>query len=232
MAGGGYGYSVWYVPYNYEQLQAKYNIAHIPHVTLETNLSLRDAFHIYHNQKGACPDITIELDGSFVKFPSYYPNDPMQYYGWDARIVEMKRPKLKWKPHISVVYTPRNSQIAVNQAMPQPPQGKIQCFLVIADTRSSRPADWHMNHTYFNIKASQSYTLAFDISPKCERRVTSTIDEYFGTNKQELPTFRETFKTTMKERGITMTEAEVSKIMNAIDLQVNVRCDENDMELG
>jgi hypothetical protein len=36
----------------------------------------------------------------------------------------------------------------------------------------------------------------------------------------------------MKERGITMTEAEVSKIMNAIDLQVNVRCDENDMELG
>lgn len=226
----GYGYSIWYVPYDYKHIQDKYNMKHIPHITLEANLSLRDAFHIYHHQNSVAGQITVKFDDpKFITFPSYYENDPLLYCGWRVHVIEMKHRKPKWCPHMSVIYKKRTDTMIkdCSHMDVDPPQGNYSCFLAIADTRNANPANWHIRNMYFNIKASQSYTLNFDISGQNEKRITSTVDEYFGTNVEELQTFRTTFRQTMKDRGITLTEPEITSIMKTIQNSMVAKTNDN-----
>lgn len=217
----GYGYSVWFVPKNYKELQERYNICHIPHITLDTNLSLRDAFHIYHN---ACKKIVFKFNQTpVVKFPSLYNNnDPMIYYGWNVDIIQMTGRKLNWTPHMTLAYLPRNGDMRVQEARllnntQMPPLGPIECFATIADTRSGLPEEWHMNHTYFNIKASQSYTLSFDTKQRPSRTTVATgIDEYFGTSLNELDILPRILTERMNMRGLQMNDNEISVIVGEI----------------
>lgn len=217
----GYGYSVWFVPKNYKELQEQYNIHHIPHITLETNLRLRDAFHIYHN---ACKEMVMRFkQAPVVKFPSLYnTNDPMVYYGWNVEIIQMTRRKLNWTPHMTLAYLPRQGDLRAGEARllsntELPPLGPVECFITIADTRSGVPEEWHMNHTYFNIKASQSYMLSFDTKQRPSRTTAATgIDEYFGTSLEELESLPEQILDRMRRHGIMMNDNEIRVIVGEI----------------
>lgn len=219
----GYGYSVWYVPNNYKEMQEQYGIAHLPHITLETNLSLKDAYHIYHS---ACNKIIVKFRDGLVKFPSFYHHDPLVYYGWYVDVLQMAGRKLNWSPHMTVQYLPRATSIYPSQPYNDhhilsrtnaPPMGPIECFVVIADTRSGVPTDWHMDHMYFNIKASQSFSLSFDTKPKSQARLISNCTEkYIGTNFEEIETLPQTIRECMMSCGIVASDDEVKGIVTEV----------------
>lgn len=184
----GYGYSVWYVPTNYKELKEHYNMKHIPHVTLETNLLLRDAYHIYHN---SCSKITAEFHPEYVHpFPSLYAHDPMVASGWYVRVLQMTGRKLNWTPHMSVSYVPRGQHDNMDFTpswRPKPPSGKTEYFLVIADTRSGDPTDWHIDNVYFNLKGASSHTLMHGLTVKETKKVARSFDTYFGSCINDIP---------------------------------------------
>lgn len=210
----GYGYSVWFVPNNYKDIQEHYNITHIPHITLETNLSLKDAFHIYHNNTNK--KILVKFKENFVKFPSFYPHDPLMYFGWYVEVLRMSGRKLNWSPHMSVRYLPRtNTSQSVGSFQP-PPMGPVECFMTIADTRSGVPTEWHIDDTYFNIKASQSLSLSFDEGSKHSRSLKSNIDEYIGTNLSRLHTLPSIIKERMLSCGIVISDNDLRGVVAEI----------------
>jgi hypothetical protein len=137
----GYGYSVWFVPRNYKELQSIYKITHIPHITLETNLSLMDAYLIYNN---ACNKVKVKFQGKFVRFPSLYSHDPMVSYGWYVDVTQMSNRKLNWTPHMTLRYLPRKDNTFIDDNVMLsahnhiPPFTEIECFLTIADTGVER----------------------------------------------------------------------------------------------
>lgn len=220
----GYGYSVWYVPRNYKELQQKYNISHIPHITLETNLSLRDAYHIYHN---AIDNIVIEFQNKYVKFPSLYDHDPLISYGWYVDVIKMTRRKLNWTPHLTLRYaerTTKNNSTYIDKAVLSenhiPPKGSIECDIIIADTRGVCPEEWHTRHKYFNIKVSHSYTLSCGLKDKSYPLTTTGLDEYIGTCLDELEEFKHLFYNNLKEKGLVVNEKDYFVITKAIEKEL------------
>jgi len=213
----GYGYSVWFVPINYKEIQDKCNIKHIPHITLETNLSLKDAYHIYHN---ACQKISVKVKPEIVKFPSFYHHDPMISYGWYVDILNMTKRKLNWTPHMTITYLPRSNKTTsmtdANILASHHPLGPLECFATIADTRSGLPEEWSIDTTYFNLKASQSYSLSFDTKPGPPRMVASGIDEYIGTTIDELDNLPNILKDRLSLCGMSMREGDITAIMKQV----------------
>lgn len=148
-----YGYSVWYVPDNYRELQERYNIQHIPHVTLKTKMSFDDASNLYHSQIKIADTINIEYYNKFITFPAYDKNDHLQYRGWKVNIVGMndkfKSVNSNWNPHMTVEYTVINNNKKSQSCHMEvdPPHGKSPCFLVIADTNDVLPCNWRFCHS-------------------------------------------------------------------------------------
>ena len=221
----GYGYSVWYVPENFKELQDKYQISHIPHVTLETNLCLRDAYHIYHN---ATQDIIIKFKNEYVKFPSFYDNDPMTSFGWYVDVIRMTRRKLNWNPHMTLRYLPRitnenNSSYKDKSYLSEnlsPPSNEIKCKVVIADTRSHLPIEWHAKYKYFNIKISHSYTLKFGLNEKSYPVSATSIDEYYGTDTDDFDKFKKVLYDDMILKGIKMNEQDYINVLKGIEKEL------------
>ena len=66
----GRGHSLWAVPYNYAEIAAKYNMKHIPHVSLEHGLAKPSNSHTlfnrvtlkFENKLCRIKDRTLELD--------------------------------------------------------------------------------------------------------------------------------------------------------------------------
>lgn len=216
----GYGYSIWYVPKNYKSIQRTYNTPHIPHVTLETNLSLRDAYHIYHN---ASKMIKIKFQNKYVKFPSFYESDPLMAYGWYVDIDTMIRRKLNWTPHMTLRYAPRlninntyQDKVNISESF-LPPTGHTECNIVIADTRSGNPSDWHTRHTYFNIKITQSNSLSFGLKEKMNSISSTSIDEYFGSCIEEFNDFKKSLYCELYQRGVTVNDKDFSNLLKGIE---------------
>jgi hypothetical protein len=177
MPSSGYGYSVWYVPTNYKELQTTYGITHVPHVTLETNLLLKDAFHIH---KHAIKNIVIEYCPKYVEFPQCYEHDPLIAFGWYVNVLELKGRKEHWKPHMSIQYFQRKDKNIIKKTIDAlPPQGKFECFCVLADTRSINPFEWSIDKRYFNLKASNGFVVDMNGDNGTLRKANS-CDEYFG----------------------------------------------------
>lgn len=225
MVNGGYGYSVWYVPQNYKKLQEIYNISHIPHITLETNLSLRDAYHIYHN---ASKSIKVKFQDKYIKFPAFYDNDPLVSYGWYVDIIEMTRRKLKWTPHMTLRYISRKNYhsykdkvVLSEELMPATEPGdSIECDIVIADTRSGCPKEWHTRYKYFNVKISHCHSVSFGLSEKSYPISTTSIDEYYGTCMEEFNEFKARLCEDLYEKGIRINERDYKNLLNAIEKEL------------
>lgn len=226
MESEGYGYSVWYVPINYKELQTKYEITHIPHVTLETNLMLRDAYHIFHN---ACKKIKITFKDNFVTFPSMYKHDPMISKGWYVNVNDITKRKLNWTPHMSVEYTPRYHDtlkpMAYSPKLPMttqfiPPQGCLECFLVIADTHSGVPSDWNFTKKYFHFKSCHTYTIDCNLNSKDTRRYSQTIDEYFGTSLESIHLLHDELFNTLIQQGVSINHADIARIVSDVEKEL------------
>lgn len=223
----GYGYSVWYVPTNYKELQTKYDIIHIPHVTLETNLLLRDAYHIFHN---ACKKIKISFNSNFVTFPSMYKHDPMISKGWYVNVNDISKRKLNWTPHMSLEYTPRYHDtlkpMAYSPKIPitahyVPPQGLFECFLVIADTRSGVPKDWNFDNKYFHFKSTHTYSIDCNIDPKDTKRYSQTIDEYFGASLATINSLHEELYVTLTQQGVLINNADIARVVSDVEKKLH-----------
>ena len=133
---GGYGYSIWVVPNNYMSMMTRYNIRHIPHITLRTNKTLEECREIYVRQTH---DIRILYPR--VVFPSMYANDPLRAVGYFANIPI----PTEHVPHMTFEYFKKTSDTH------QPTfkefeefNTTIQCFTSISDTTNSDPSLWSL----------------------------------------------------------------------------------------
>ena len=231
----GYGYSVWYVPRNYKQLQDKHNILHIPHITLETNLTLRDAYHIYHN---ASKSIRVKFQNNYVKFPSFYENDPLMSYGWYVDIITMARRKLNWTPHMTLRYVSRRDNntykdkviLSENLKLSTEIKNELDCDIMIADTRSGCPQEWHTRHKYFNVKITHSNSLSFGLNERNFPVSSTSIDEYFGTCNEEFNEFKKVLYNELNEKGIKINEKDYINLLNAIEKEL-LRTNNTSMEI-
>jgi hypothetical protein len=223
----GYGYSVWYVPNNYKELQNIYKISHIPHITLETNLCLRDAYHIYHN---ASPDIIVKFQDKYLKFPSFYENDPMISFGWFVDVVKMTRRKLNWVPHMTLRYIPRTTnnnndnnfrdKYILSESL-SAPLHDIKCKIFIADTRSNQPIEWHTKYNYFNLKISHSYSLSFALNEKSYPISATSVDEYYGTDIESFDKFKTVLYDDLISKGVQMNEKDYINLLKGIEKELH-----------
>ena len=138
----GYGYSVWYVPNDYLSIMDEYDIQHIPHVTIATNLaSITQAEHVYLS----LPTIAniIITSTSPELFPSMYANDPLKALGWFVEFDPQSNvPSIRHTPHISTLYFTSVQPPYPPLRQCAPIQGYMRCNKFIADTRSGDPSQW------------------------------------------------------------------------------------------
>ena len=133
----GYGFSVWYVPNRWRELQLSHGIRHVPHVTFTTGKSLIDAQRLV---KTIPATAKVLLHGTSVEFPSMYEIDPLKAFGWYATLLEPRNLMIPL-PHMSIGYF-------VGENLPEieilPPTDVLICHKCVADTRSNDPTDWYM----------------------------------------------------------------------------------------
>lgn len=121
----GYGFSVWVVPHNHGFLAHRYNMKHIPHVTLETNLvTPKNKF-----DKNFCK---IYFKNFCSQFPSMYETDPMTACGFYCDIDI----PIDFDPHMTLWYNHPNPSPIMD--IPEPTHGQV----FMADTRSMDPSEW------------------------------------------------------------------------------------------
>lgn len=120
-----YGYSLWIVPHNWKEIKDAYKMEHIPHVTVETNLTEppRDVAPSRHE---------IRFEKPYALFPKMYENDPFTAYGFYCKVSGIK---IKHYAHMSTHY---NKFVTI---FPEPPEDTWGT-LVAADTRSEDCSKW------------------------------------------------------------------------------------------
>lgn len=140
----GYGYSVWYIPQNYKQLQKTYGITHIPHITFQTNFETFDeALSIYHNIN---PIIKINFCSKIVLFPQMYSNDPLLGCGFYVEKNSKLNPE--FDPHLTTKYFVKddneiNSYLDLVNSFDVPNE-EIYCFKAISDNRNIDSTTWEI----------------------------------------------------------------------------------------
>ena len=131
----GYGHSVWAVPYNYREIQRKYNMKHIPHVTISTNHPERP---IVTNYNMTC---TIMFDGHkhLKRLPIMYDHDPFKdnvCAGFYCKIPDIKDDILT---HMTMSY----DFVDGNYADYKAPEYPLNATVMRADTTSLNPEEWY-----------------------------------------------------------------------------------------
>ena len=125
----GYQWSIWYVSENWKSFMRDYDMIHVPHMTIQTNIpdkptSFEDIIKL--------DKITFKSD--LVKFKSQYSNDPLLAIGWYCETPE------GWNyshtPHVTWKY---NYDLNPNISNPTEMN---RLFLAVADTRSGDPSKW------------------------------------------------------------------------------------------
>lgn len=129
---GGYGYSIWAVPTNSEEIYEQYTMRHIPHITLQTNLEHPPRTHPYG------PKCHVDFDIEFVLFPNIYEeNDPIRGSGFFCNVSGLKEP-IWHAPHMTIWY---NYYGYHGILRPPPP---CEANIYIANTVSSEPSEWYI----------------------------------------------------------------------------------------
>ena len=127
----GFGFSIWFVPYNYVEFQKTYSIRHIPHVTVKTNMTKEECKTFYiAKMKSACR--TFEFDADLRVIPNMW-NGPLQAVGWfvhDNDVLHMTMRYFRGVPRYFVDETA--------------PTGEISFFSAMADTTSEDSTNWSL----------------------------------------------------------------------------------------
>jgi hypothetical protein len=126
----GYGWSLWYIPENWKEIAETYGFQHVPHVTLQSNLTKEEAIALFEK---SAKTATIRLESDLVVFPTMYEVDPLKAAGWYATGIDTPH-----RPHMSVRYW---TDLPVDLTPCGNPPDVVECFLAIADTQLS-PSEW------------------------------------------------------------------------------------------
>jgi hypothetical protein len=132
-----YEFSVWYVPYNYQDFMDKYNIIHIPHVTYTTNLKTIEECHAIVDN--IPKEININFANDAVIFSRMYKNDPLHSYGWWIDVDDLK---FHHRPHMTIEYFNDSNKLHNHKLGTYTKPERTKCFLAISDTNSMDPSDW------------------------------------------------------------------------------------------
>jgi len=142
-----YGYSVWYIPHNYNELSKEYNIKHLPHVTYKTNIETEK--ECYDLAKLIPREITIEFFSDIAKFPKMHQNDPLFGYGWYVTPKNgIECMHFATEPHLTLKYFNNYNDFKSHKIIQDITPKKTKCFLAIVDTQSNNPADWFIITKY------------------------------------------------------------------------------------
>ena len=134
----GYQWSIWYIPENWKTFMRDYNMKHVPHLTIETNIPIKPTTI----EAELCLK-RVEFKSGLVKIPSQYNEDTSTAIGWfcetSDKWTRQHRPHITWKYDYDI----------------DPPTEKPatihNLFLAIADTRSSDPTEWKFFRVPCNI---------------------------------------------------------------------------------
>ena len=136
MAGAlqGYGFSLWAVPPNHRDVKSTYNMKHMPHVTIETNMEF--PWSVYAYQK-----CRVEFYKSHcARLPQMYKQDPLKNcIGFFCEVKDIKPVNVRY-PHMTLFYEYDGESTLTSIPRPDDFEGT----LYIADTRSLDPSDWHI----------------------------------------------------------------------------------------
>ena len=144
----GYGFSIWYIPINYKELQKIYNIQHIPHITYQSNFeTFNDAEQVYQKIN---PIINVEFISKIIFFPQMYQNDPLLGCGFYVEKSQYLNPT--FDPHLTTKYFIPNKELNKNikteidkylQSVNSFKIPKsITCFKAISDNRILDANNW------------------------------------------------------------------------------------------
>ena len=122
----GYGYSLWLVPVNWKEIKETYNMLHIPHITICTNMEKIDCNVLSRNL------FRVHSFSNMTQFPKMYANDPLDGVGFYCAIDNIAT---NHKPHMTLRY---NEQIHTIYIPPE----FLTCSVHIADTRSLNCEEW------------------------------------------------------------------------------------------
>jgi hypothetical protein len=159
-----YGYSIWYVPYNYIDLKNKYDMKHIPHITIKTNLMKQEAIDFFQEQIFS-DEAYIYVHDPLVIFPDIYDTNPLKAIGWWCSICSKASSTTststtidsyassissltesdidnEWKPHLSIEYFTELPKYLIKNI--KKPTESLLCFKVIADTTYMNPEEWKL----------------------------------------------------------------------------------------
>ena len=140
----GYGYSVWYVPENFLELQTTYNITHIPHVTYQTNFDDFNSALKFYQQLPS--NITIDFDTNVTLFPQMYSSDPLRACGFYITKSPYLNPS--FNPHMSTKYFKPENEREINEYLNQMEKYdkpfQINCFKAISDNRNLDASTWSL----------------------------------------------------------------------------------------
>lgn len=154
-----YGFSIWYVPYNYLDLKERYNMEHIPHITYKTNIpTIEEALIILNEIK---PIIEIEFIDRIVEFPKMYAQDPLHACGYYVKLSSnlynfdsynheyLLNPKL----HMSTKYftddTINNVTNYLESTTDFITPYKTVCYKAISDNQELDFTKWYLQYQYF-----------------------------------------------------------------------------------
>ena len=126
------GLSLWAVPRNYKEIISKYNMKHIPHITIETNLKNPS----YSTDIGNI--VNVEYNKGLIKMKNVYNvPDILEISGYTCRLYGLNNTP-KHHLHMSIFYDWDGDNYGI---WPDPPDSSI-CDIVRADTTSMNPEDW------------------------------------------------------------------------------------------
>lgn len=124
-----YGFSLWLVPKNYSKLQKMYNISHIPHITICTNLTEKIDTICLSKET-----FIVNKFSSLLKFPKFYKTD---WYNSSGFYCDVEKIKTEHQPHLTLQYSHKNIEN-------YKPPDSLECQLHMADTRSFDCNDWYI----------------------------------------------------------------------------------------
>ena len=130
----GYQYSIWLIPYIWEDIKNVYQTSHIPHVTLKTLLTLEQAREFV---KKFDNEYKISFQDNIQDFNNiiYEPNkkDDLPASGFFCKISELE---LEHQPHMTLYYKYNHKVI------PMESPKDLFGYVSIVNTISDNPEKW------------------------------------------------------------------------------------------
>ena len=132
----GYKYSIWLIPNNWKYIQSYYKTEHIPHVTIKTLLTSREAFNEYDKLKS---HYMIKYQDNVYDFNDIKydgkEGDELEACGFFCKIEGLE---LEHKPHMTLYYHYHNSVLKMRS--PTETLGKV----CLVNTISDDPKKWYI----------------------------------------------------------------------------------------